>query len=173
MPAQDWAALTFLDPGSIAYIISAIFICAEYQRLGIHFRQYSVLRSSFWIKLVFIIVEICLAIAFGVSEYYKRWNLSIVFEWVISLIYIFYIFSFIIDFLPATRTRHAEDRFGLPHVRADDDEMAMRTQADGNMMGGPVYTNGGHYAGGADSASHGSQVPMTDERGYNQPSRNF
>lgn len=47
---------------SIGYIISAIFACAEYQRLGIHFRQYRVLRASFWIKLAFIFVEIALAI---------------------------------------------------------------------------------------------------------------
>ncbi len=39
------------------YIISAIFICAEYQRLGIHFRNKRMLRISFWVKLTFIIVE--------------------------------------------------------------------------------------------------------------------
>lgn len=39
------------------YIISAIFICAEYQRLGIHFREHRVLRASFWLKLAFILVE--------------------------------------------------------------------------------------------------------------------
>lgn len=47
---------------SIGYIISAIFICAEYQRLGIHYREHRILRISFWIKLAFIIVEIALAI---------------------------------------------------------------------------------------------------------------
>ena len=39
------------------YVISAIFICAEYQRLGVHFRQHRVLRASFWMKLAFILVE--------------------------------------------------------------------------------------------------------------------
>lgn len=43
------------------YIVSAIFVCAEYQRLGIHFREYRILRASFWIKLAFIFVEIALA----------------------------------------------------------------------------------------------------------------
>lgn len=47
---------------SVGYIISAIFICAEYQRLGIHYREHRVLRMSFWLKLAFIFVEICLAI---------------------------------------------------------------------------------------------------------------
>src|SRR6202012_5695232 len=40
------------------YVISAIFLCAEYQRLGIHYRQHRVLRLSFWIKLAFIFVEV-------------------------------------------------------------------------------------------------------------------
>lgn len=44
------------------YVVSAIFICAEYQRLGIHFRQHAVLRMSFWLKLAFILIEVALAI---------------------------------------------------------------------------------------------------------------
>ena len=47
-------------------------------------------------------------------------------EWTISLIFIFYMWSFIIDFLPAVHTRHKADRFGA-HVRKEDDEMAMQT----------------------------------------------
>jgi hypothetical protein len=44
------------------YVIAAIFICAEYQRLGMAFREHSILAISFWIKLAFIIIEIALAI---------------------------------------------------------------------------------------------------------------
>lgn len=44
------------------YIVSAIFICAEYQRLGVKYRRHPILAASFWIKLAFIIVEIALAI---------------------------------------------------------------------------------------------------------------
>lgn len=42
--------------------MSAIFICAEYQRLGIHYRQYRILRASFWVKLTFIFLELALCI---------------------------------------------------------------------------------------------------------------
>ncbi|EME39637.1 hypothetical protein DOTSEDRAFT_56957 [Dothistroma septosporum NZE10] len=126
------------------YIISAIFICAEYQRLGIHYREYSILAYSFWIKLAFIFVELALAIAFGVMSDKGHYNRAAVLEWTISLIYILYIWSFIIDFLPATRTKHKSDRFPLP-LRKQDDEMAMNTEVGGNMMGGPVYTSGGQY----------------------------
>jgi len=157
------------------YIISAIFICAEYQRLGIHYREHRVLRSSFWIKLAFIFIELALAIAFGVESDRSVYNRAAVLEWTISLIYIFYIWSFIIDFLPATHTKHKNDRFGAP-VRAGDDEMAMNTQEHGNNMGGPVYTGGGHQQ---DSSSYDSEQPMAEMGRYQAPqghvpaSRNF
>lgn len=125
------------------YIVSAIFICAEYQRLGVKYREHPILAYSFWIKLAFIFIEIALVVAFGVLGYQEHYNRAAVCEWVVSLVFIFYMWSFIIDFLPATRTRHVDDRF--PPVRKQDDEMAMSTQAGGNMMGGPVYSNGGHY----------------------------
>ncbi|KAK5112945.1 hypothetical protein LTR62_003767 [Meristemomyces frigidus] len=159
------------------YIISAIFICAEYQRLGIHFREHRILRISFWIKLTFIFVELGLAIAFGVLQYKHQDNVSAVLEWTISLIYIFYIWSFIIDFLPAIHTKNKADRFLPPH-RAEDDEMAMNTQAAGNMTGGPVYSSGGYRNGEVDS--YGTQQPVAQGGLYNPnqgdvvaPSRNF
>lgn len=52
----------FVDDNSAGYVISAIFICAEYQRLGIYFREYRILRISFWMKLAFIFIEVGLAI---------------------------------------------------------------------------------------------------------------
>lgn len=85
-------SLTITDlQSSIGYIISAIFICAEYQRLGIHNRNYRVLRMSFWIKLAFIFVEIGLVIGFGVCSYKKIYNVAAVLEWTVSLVYIFYV----------------------------------------------------------------------------------
>lgn len=89
------------------------------------------------------------------------------------------VYSFIIDFLPATRTRHHDNRF--PPVRRGDDEMAMDTQAGGNMLGGPVYSNGGHDGikhGNGDASSYGSQQPMAQNAGryyppQEPPMRNF
>lgn len=146
----------------MGYVVSAIFICAEYQRLGIHFREHRVLRISFWIKLSFIFAEIALCIVFGVTMKTGHYNVSAIFEWIIALVYIFYVWSFIIDFLPATRTRHPEDRF--PRIRKGEDPEAARTQAEGNMTGGPVYSNG-EYSNGA--SSNGSRQPMSET------SRNF
>jgi len=125
------------------YVISAIFICAEYQRLGIHFREHRILRISFWIKLAFILIEICAGVAFGATQYTGNYNVSAILEWIVALIYIFYVWSFIIDFLPATKTKDPENRF--PKIRRGDDEHDSETQEMGNMTNGPVYSNGDNH----------------------------
>lgn len=87
------------------YVISAIFICWEYQRLGMRYRDHRVLRISFWIKLVFVIVEIILAIAFASCSFTHHYNPAAVLEWTIAFIFSFYVFSFWIDLYPAVRTK--------------------------------------------------------------------
>ncbi|OAX83625.1 hypothetical protein ACJ72_02012 [Emergomyces africanus] len=87
------------------YILSAVFVCAEYQRLGIHYREHTILAASFWIKLAFIFVEIALAIAFGVTGKQGKKNQAAVIEWIIAYIFTFYVLSFVIDLLPSVRTR--------------------------------------------------------------------
>jgi len=90
----------------LGYILSAIFLCAEYQRLGIHYRNHRSLRISFWAKLTFIIVEILLAIVFASTSYTHHRNVAAVIEWVIALIFTFYVLSFLLDLLPSVRTKH-------------------------------------------------------------------
>ena len=82
------------------YIISAICLCAEYQRLGIHYRNHKVLRMSFWIKLAFIIIEGILAIGFAATFSHHE-NIAAGFEWTIAFIFTFYILSFVLDLLPS------------------------------------------------------------------------
>ena len=122
-------------------------------------------------KLSFILIEVALAIVFGVTQKYSKYNISAIVEWVVSLIYILFVWSFIIDFLPATHTRRPENRF--PKVRRNNDEEAQKTQEMGNLTGGPVYSDGGHSGG---DSSYRSQQPMNDGIYYeppSQPSRNF
>ncbi|EEH37982.1 hypothetical protein PAAG_00903 [Paracoccidioides lutzii Pb01] len=89
------------------YILSAVFVCAEYQRLGIYYRQHTILAASFWTKLAFIFVEFSLAITFIVTgKQEKKKNIAAVMEWIIGYIFTFYVFSFIIDLLPSVRTRN-------------------------------------------------------------------
>ncbi|THC98203.1 hypothetical protein EYZ11_002285 [Aspergillus tanneri] len=96
----------FLVMFLVGYLISAILICAEYLRLGIFYRsQHRVLLASFVIKACFVVVEIALAIAFGVLPSRGHRNAAAVIEWVIALIFTFYVLSFAIDLLPSVRTR--------------------------------------------------------------------
>jgi Frag1/DRAM/Sfk1 family len=88
------------------FLFSAIFLCAEYQRLGIHYRDHRFLRLSFWVKLAFILIEVALAIAFGTTTFTHRRNVAAILEWVIALIFTGYIISFILDLLPSVRTKH-------------------------------------------------------------------
>ncbi|RDW68470.1 hypothetical protein BP5796_09127 [Coleophoma crateriformis] len=89
----------------VGYVVSAIFICWEYQRLGIHFREHAVLRNSFWIKLVFILIEVVLAIAFATCNFKSLFNAAAVLEWAIAFIFTFYVLSFFVDLIPAVHTK--------------------------------------------------------------------
>lgn len=151
------------------YVISAIFICWEYQRLGIRtspsflqslpcpqfsllslyipshnilnnqlihqkdYRQHRVLRISFWIKLVFIIIEVILAIAFGSCNFKKAYNAAAVLEWAIAFIFTFYVFSFFIDLIPAVHTKHGKGAMGgeTEMEREANDGIAERREYDG------------------------------------------
>ncbi|RYP77076.1 hypothetical protein DL771_001366 [Monosporascus sp. 5C6A] len=86
------------------YLLSAIFICAGFQRLGKTYRQHRCLTYSFWIKLVFILVELGLLVAFGVTMRYRLYDVAAILEWVIALIFSLYVFSFFVDLLPAIHT---------------------------------------------------------------------
>ncbi|TVY57140.1 Protein sfk1 [Lachnellula suecica] len=96
----------------VGYVVSAVFICWEYQRLGIKNRQHRVLRTSFWLKLTFILVEVALAIAFATCNFVDRKNVAAVLEWAIAFIFTFYVFSFFVDLLPAVKTKSKAARFG-------------------------------------------------------------
>ncbi|KAH8664299.1 Frag1/DRAM/Sfk1 family-domain-containing protein [Xylariales sp. PMI_506] len=86
------------------YLLSAIFICWEYQRLGIKNRQHRILAISFWIKLVFVVVELILAIGFVATNFKGMYNPAAILEWIIAFVFSFYVFSFAIDLYPAART---------------------------------------------------------------------
>ncbi|KAI9880412.1 MAG: hypothetical protein M1830_003452 [Pleopsidium flavum] len=137
------------------YVLSAIFICAEYQRLGVHFRQHRVLRGSFWLKLAFILVEIAMAIAFVVCTFRTSKNAGAVLEWVVALIFTFYVLTFFVDLLPAVRTKHHASSApqlelghtnGGPRITNRDDESAANGQyGHGYMNSTPEPTTTSRY----------------------------
>jgi hypothetical protein len=93
--------------------------CAD--RPSQDFREHRILRISFWIKLVFIILEVLLAIgrssidfsntkclqclAFVVCNFRGAHNAAAILEWVIAFIFTFYVCSYFIDLVPATHTK--------------------------------------------------------------------
>jgi hypothetical protein len=90
-------------------VISAILICIEYLRIGIFYRhEHRILLASFFIKLGFIIIEVGLAIGFGVctgSNDTSKKDPGAILEWVIAFVFTGYVLSFMIDLLPSVRTR--------------------------------------------------------------------
>ncbi|OJJ47452.1 hypothetical protein ASPZODRAFT_64506 [Penicilliopsis zonata CBS 506.65] len=123
------------------YLVSAILVCIEYWRLGYSYRpHHRVLLVSFWVKVAFIVIELALAIAFGVLDQYgttsKQLNTAAVLEWVIALIFTFYVLSFVIDLLPSVRTRN--------HVPQGEKRFSMTSRENGESLEAPAYT-GQHF----------------------------
>jgi uncharacterized membrane protein len=151
---------TFLGVFIGGYVISAIFICVEYQRLGIHFRQFKILRASFWIKLCFILTEIALAIAFGVTQRTSHYNVGAILEWVIALVFTFYVLSFFVDFIPAVRTKHHQSRTTAEEMATAEasSQQHMPEDRDADRYGATTngYTN--RYTGGYAGGRHYAQA---------------
>jgi len=99
--AHDGFLLLFMG----GYILSAAFICWEYQLLGKHNRQHRVLRVSFWIKLTFVLVELVLCAVFVGTTFTEHYDVGAVFEWIIAFIFSLYVFSFVVDLYPAIYTK--------------------------------------------------------------------
>jgi hypothetical protein len=144
------------------YLLSAIFICWEYQRLGISMstsistiaswnianhpistenREHRVLRISFWVKLTFVLVELALAIAFAVTNFRKMYNIAAILEWVIAFIFSFYVFSFFIDLWPAVKTKRGMGFKTAGMAEHSPAQMEENYHNSGsNLSGNPRYT---------------------------------
>ncbi|MCJ1247496.1 hypothetical protein MMC30_004710 [Trapelia coarctata] len=158
------------------YILSAIFVCAEYQRLGIHFRNKRMLRISFWVKLTFIIVEVILAIAFIACNFTGRTQPAAVLEWVVALVFTFWVLSFVVDLVPASRNHRKRYHIANPgQMEMGDSYIATHAS---RMTNGPTSTytsttttvngsvNGGSYT--TDGHAHGLKParPITPSQNY-------
>lgn len=140
------------------YVLSAIFICWEYQRLGQRWRGHRVLRVSFWIKLVFVVVEILLAIAFVSCTFTQHYNAGAVLEWIIGFIFSAYVFSFYVDLYPAVRTKNAA---GVPKYEAPAEVAGAET---GSEEGRDLEDGRGRHHGSGEAfamgaVGHGAQPP--------------
>ncbi|CAG7926621.1 unnamed protein product [Penicillium olsonii] len=116
----------FLGLFLAGYIVSAILICGEYLRIGIFYRrEHRVLLASFFIKLAFIIIEVGLAIGFGIcmNGSGSRQNTGAILEWTIAFVFTGYVLSFVVDLLPSVRTRHhvpQGEKFAMGHTGPEE-----------------------------------------------------
>ncbi|EFR01739.1 hypothetical protein MGYG_04740 [Nannizzia gypsea CBS 118893] len=89
------------------YLLSAIFICLAYLRLGIHYKEHKIIFASFLVKVFFIVIELALAIAYGVLGKKRRTrDTAAIIEWVIAFIFALYVLSFVVDLFPAVKSKH-------------------------------------------------------------------
>jgi hypothetical protein len=145
------------DPtiSSGGYIISAILICAEYLRLGLSYRrQHRVLLASFIIKVTFAIIEIALAIAFGIctkSKDKSKKNTGAILEWVIAFVFTGYVLSFVVDLLPSVRTRthvpQGEKHASMMTTPRDSGDLPPHASLEEPLTTDSMGPNAGYYRG--------------------------
>lgn len=96
-------------------------------------------------------------LGFGVENTRKQYNTAAILEWVIALIYTFFVLSFFLDFIPAVRTKHHQSR-------ETEDLMAMNESAvargpEAGYGGEDRYSQPAGYAAGRHYASNDSFKP--------------
>ncbi|KAF3098394.1 hypothetical protein TWF569_008692 [Orbilia oligospora] len=94
----------FLAVFCIGVLISALGTVLEYWRLERNHRTSRALTISMWTKLAFFIVELGLAVTFGVLMRNRKHNAGAVVEWVLGILFTGYLLSFNLDLLPATKS---------------------------------------------------------------------
>jgi hypothetical protein len=94
----------------LGYIVSAVFICFEYRHLGNTNRDTKMLNRSFWLKVLFILIELGLVIGFMFGMASGNSTTAAILEWIVSFVFTFYAISFAIDLWPAVRTKDGRVR---------------------------------------------------------------
>lgn len=91
-------------------------------------------------KLAFILLEVGLVVAFGVTTFKDHKSVAAYLEWIIAFVFTFYVLSFIIDLWPARVTKRHSQRFSKPVTPRELEE------SDGSLpMRSNVRANGAHF----------------------------
>ncbi|KAF3920673.1 hypothetical protein ABW21_db0207475 [Orbilia brochopaga] len=93
---------------TIVCVLTSSHSLVEYWRLEKHHRWSRAIRLSFWTKTAFFVVELGLAVAFGVLLHEQKNNPGAVVEWVTALVFTGYLLSFIFDLLPGAKSHTGE-----------------------------------------------------------------
>lgn len=79
-------------------------------------------------------MEVIFAIIFAVATFDKQENVGAVFEWIIALVFTFYVLTFFVDLLPAARSTQEQTNAELMRLRG--------VENGGAMMEETAHTNG-------------------------------
>ncbi|KKA28689.1 hypothetical protein TD95_003433 [Thielaviopsis punctulata] len=94
----------------VGFVLSAVCACIEY-----HFLR-----------------RISIAIAFGTLVKTNKYNEAAVCEWVLAIIFSFYVFSYVMDLWPAVHTKHPETRHEKRRLNS------LQPSSDGSTLVGPA-----------------------------------
>ncbi len=103
-------------------------------------REHRDLRTSFWAKLVVVLVEVSLAIAFVATNFTRHSNVAAILEWVVAFLFTFFILSFVIDLYPAVATKSHMARYGKRSPQEMEEASGTTTPHHGN--GNALNTTG-------------------------------
>ena len=81
---------------------------------------------------MFILVEVVFAIVFVSTSFDGQQNVAGVFEWIVALVFTFYVLTFFMDLLPAARSAQEHTNTEILHKReAEDGDMMMNGSGNG------------------------------------------
>jgi hypothetical protein len=112
-------------------------------------------------KLVFILVELVLAIAFAACLYRRLSNAAAILEWAISFIFTFYAVSFFIDLKPAVHTKGNTSK--ETELSLEQNDLQSQSNAQYNGETGIQGMQMGQVTGGAAGTRHPNR-PVTPLR---------
>ena len=79
------------------------------------------LRISLYVKLFLVTIVITFVTVFGVAYWCGNYNLSVIAEWIVGLVFTFYMWSFIIDFFAVVESDEKSDKVPLLHSSWDEE----------------------------------------------------
>jgi hypothetical protein len=106
----------------MGYLVSAAFLCWERRQLRRNFSVHNLLAIAFYIKIVFVVLEVAMGTAFCAC--FARFDgPAAVLEWAIAFFFILYASAFLIDLLPAVNRTNKKGRAIEQEAEGDDPEI--------------------------------------------------
>ncbi|KAL2268622.1 hypothetical protein VTJ83DRAFT_3468 [Remersonia thermophila] len=146
------------------FVLSAVFLCWEFRRLGKAHQNQPILRRSFYVKLLFVLVELVLAAGFIACLWTSRFDAGAVLEWIIAVIFSAYLLSFAMDLYPAAGTRTSAAATAADAEAKELSRDGASKSASGERLGDSDGAGGGGRRGEDGGAGGLERVPSSRGR---------